>query len=135
MLENTNNIYSINKAYYSQIKNILLSKKYLFKDEKSSSKKKNILTINLYLPVKIDTMITRKIAYYSAAVSKYVDLNKDISVNFVNKIYDGVSVYDLQILCGIIHHKYKELFTSDVTEMILRELMKQEIITQEDFYN
>jgi len=135
LLKNTNDIYSINEAYYSTIKNILISKKYLFEHKKTTSKKKNILTINLYLPVKIDTMITRKIAFYSAAVSKYVDLEKDISVNFANNVYDGVSVYDLQIECGIILRKYEELFRSDVTEMILSEMLKQEIITQDDFYN
>jgi len=135
LLENTRDCYSINKSYYIQIKNLLLSKKYLFDNEKSSSRKKNNVSISLYLPVKTDTLVTHKIAFQSATVSKYIDLSKDISVNFVNKIYDGVSVYNLQLECGIIHRKYEELFISDVTEMILSEMIKQSIITQDDFYN
>jgi len=135
LLEKFNNNYSINTVYYTQIKNILLSKKYLYNNGESSSGKKNIVKIDLYLPVKIDTMLARKIAFHSVAVSNYIDLNTDISVNFINKIFDGVSVYNIQIECGVVLRKHKDQFVSQVTEMILSELMKQGIISQEDFYN
>ncbi len=69
------------------------------------------------------------------AVSKFVDLNKDISINFVNKIYDGVSVYNMQIEAGIMNRNDEVLFISELTEMILSEMLKQGIITQQDFYN
>ena len=55
-------------------------------------------------------------------------------MNFVNKIYDGVSILNLQIQANIFDPSTKDWFVSEVTELTLNELLKQKIIIQEDFY-
>lgn len=135
LLENKNGIFSLNMFFYLQLKDTLLSKKYLQKHNHDSEGTNNKVTINLYLPVITNTISARKIALQSAALSKYVDLNSVISINFSNQIFDGVSVYNLKIECGIIDIKFNEMLISEVSEMILSELLKQGIISQNDFYN
>lgn len=134
------NIYSINMLYYPQISEILKVKKYLFEPEngdikKKSDKSNNLIKINLYLPVKTDTLLTRKIAFQSTAVSNYVNLNKEIAINFFNKIYDGVSVLQLEIQATILNISFRNEFISEVTETILSNLFKLQLVSQEDFYN
>ena len=117
----------------------LISKKYIFDHEKPDNKKQiqatnNLVEIELFLPVKTDTLLAKKIALQTTVVSKYIDLSHDFSVNFTNKIFDGVSILDLKITACVFDILNKDLFVSDVTEMIFNQLLKQKIITQEDFY-
>ena len=139
LLENRENYYSLNMLHYTAIKNTLVSKKFIDEKKQIGSENKpdktgNSVIIDLYLPVKTDSLLARKIAFQSTAISRYIDFDKEITVNFVNKIYDGVSILNLQIQANIFDPTYKDLFISDVTEMILAELLKQKVITQEDFY-
>lgn len=140
LIEKEENEYTLNMLYYPIIKEILTSKKFLSDTEfnhngKELKQKNHLVEIDLYLPVKTDTLLARKIALNTTAVSKYADVNEEITVNFNNKIYDGVSMLHLKIIAGILDALKKDLFISEVTEMIFKELLKQKIINQEDFYN
>jgi hypothetical protein len=135
-IENKNNTFDLNILHYATIKNILLSNKYIYENNINNEPKSDeLITIELYLPVKTDILLTRKIALQSTAVSKYIDLGKDISVNITNKTFNGVSLINLKIHANIVDPLNKNAFVSEVTEMIFRELLNQNIISQEDFYN
>jgi hypothetical protein len=133
LLEKRDKYYTLNMLYYPAIKEILISKKYVHNLNQNG--KGNQIQINLYLPVKTNTLIARKIAFQSAAISKYIDLSKEISVNILNKIYDGVSILNLQIHANVSDPKYTDVCISEVTEMIFNELLQQKVISQDDFYN
>ena len=139
LLEKKDKYYSINMLYYPAIKETLISKKYIYelnqKDRENQNKNiENHIKIDLYLPVKTNSLLAKNIAFQSAAISKYIDLSKEISVNFVNKIYDGVSILNLQIQANVFDPLYKDLFISEVTEIIFNELLQKKVISQEDFY-
>lgn len=87
---------------------------------------------NIALPIDIDTQKVRKIAIEAAQVSKYVYLNKPIVVLFSNKIYQRKSFLDMQIKAYVMDIRYEFPFKSDMTEIVLRELLKQKIVDKGD---
>ncbi|MDY0122460.1 MAG: mechanosensitive ion channel [Sulfurimonas sp.] len=87
---------------------------------------------NIALPIDIDTQKVRKIAIEAAQVSKYVYLNKPIVVLFSNKIYQRKSFLDMQIQAYVMDIRYEFPFKSDMTEIVLRELLKQKIVDKGD---
>jgi MscS family membrane protein len=84
------------------------------------------------LPIDIDTQKVRKIAIEAAQVSKYIYLDKPIVVLFTNKVHERKSFYDMKIKAYVMDIRYEYAFKSDVTEIVLRELLKQKIIDTKD---
>lgn len=84
------------------------------------------------LPIDIDTQRVRKIAIEAAQVSKYIYLNKPIVVLFSNKIYQRKSFLDMQIKAYVMDIRYEFAFKSDMTEIVLKELLKQKIVDKGD---
>ena len=84
------------------------------------------------LPVDIDTQKVRKIATEAAQVSRYVYLDKPIVVLFSNKIYQRKAFLDMKIKAYVIDIRYECAFKSDMTEIVIRELLKQKIIDKAD---
>jgi len=86
----------------------------------------------IYLPVYIDTEKTRQIAIHSAQVSKYIFLNKPISVIFKNEIFQNRSVLKMRLKAYVLDIRYEFPFMSEMTEITLRELIKENVVTKEE---
>ncbi len=86
----------------------------------------------IYLPIDIDTQKVRKIATESAQVSKYVYLNKPISVLFFNEVKERRSYLKMRLKAYVMDIRYEFLFKSDMTEIVLRELLNEGLITKEE---
>jgi len=86
----------------------------------------------LYLPIDIDTEKVRKIATESAQVSRYVFLNKPIVVLFFNEIKDRKSYLKMRLKAYVSDIRYEFTFKSDMTEIVMRELINNKLIDPKD---
>jgi small-conductance mechanosensitive channel len=85
-----------------------------------------------FLPVDIDLKQTRKIALHTAAISRYVFLNKPIAVMFKNEIHQGRSMLKMRLKAYVLDTRYEFPFASEMTEIFIPELIQQGIIRAED---
>lgn len=86
----------------------------------------------IVLPVDVDTSKARKIAIEAAQVSKYIYLNKPIVVLFFNEVYQRKSYLKMRLKAYVMDIRYEFQFKSDMTEIVLRELLGQGVIRKED---
>lgn len=86
----------------------------------------------LVLPVVVDTQKVRKIAIEAAQVSKYIYLNKPIVVLFFNEVYYRKSYLKMRLKAYVMDIRYEFQFKSDMTEIVLKELLSQGLIKRED---
>lgn len=86
----------------------------------------------IYLPIDVDTQKARKIAIESAQVSKYIYLNKPIVVVFFNELKQRRSFLKMRIKAYVMDIRYEFQFKSDMTEIVVRELLAQSIIKKDD---
>lgn len=87
----------------------------------------------IYLPIDIDTEKVRQIAIEAAQVSRYVYLNKPITVLFFNEIKDRRSYLKMRLKAYVMDIRYEFQFKSDMTELVMRELLKMNLITTNDY--
>jgi MscS family membrane protein len=85
-----------------------------------------------FLPSTIDLTKLKKIAYRSAAVSKYIYLNKPIAVILKNEIHQGRSVLKMRLKAYVLDLRYEFAFMSEMTEFVMGELLKQGLISGKD---
>lgn len=85
-----------------------------------------------YLPPNIDLVKTKKVAMRSAAVSRYVYLNKPIAVIIKNEISEGRSLLKMRLKAYVLDIRYEFAFMSEMTEIVLSELLRQGIIAEDD---
>jgi MscS family membrane protein len=86
----------------------------------------------IILPIDVDTQKARKIALETAQISKFIYLNKPIVVLFFNEMYQRKSYLKMRIKAYVMDIRYEFEFKSDMTEIVIRELLKQGIIKRED---
>jgi len=86
----------------------------------------------LYLPIDIDTEKVRKIATESAQVSRFVFLNKPIAVLFFNEVKDRKSYLKMRLKAYVSDIRHEFAFKSDMTEIVMRELINNKLIDPED---
>lgn len=86
----------------------------------------------IILPIDVDTTKVRKIAIEAAQVSKYIYLNKPIVVLFFNEVYQRKSYLKMRLKAYVMDIRYEFQFKSDMTEIVLRELLGQGVIRKED---
>ncbi len=86
----------------------------------------------IYLPIDVDTQRARKIAIESAQVSKYIFLNKPIVVLFFNEIKQRRSYLKMRIKAYVMDIRYEFQFKSDMTEIVIKELLAQGVINKDD---
>lgn len=86
----------------------------------------------IYLPIDVDTEKVRKIATETAQVSKFIYLNKPIVVLFFNEINNKRSYLKMRIKAYVMDIRYEFQFQSDMTEIVLRELLAQGIVDVKD---
>ena len=87
----------------------------------------------IFLPLEIDTEVVRRIATEAAQTSRYVYLNKGITVLFFNEIKDRRSYLKMRLKAYVMDIRYEFIFKSELTEVVIRELLREEIIRAEDF--
>lgn len=88
----------------------------------------------IYLPIDVDTQKVRKIATESAQVSRYVYLNKPITVLFFNEVKEHRSYLKMRLKAYVMDIRYEFQFKSDMTEIVLRELLDEGIISREELH-
>ena len=87
----------------------------------------------IYLPLNINTELVREIATEAAQVSKYIFLNKPIAVLFFNEIKDRKTVLKMRLKAYVSDLSKEFHFKSEMTEIVIKSLIEQDIIP-EDFY-
>ncbi|MEQ9442180.1 MAG: mechanosensitive ion channel [Cyclobacteriaceae bacterium] len=87
----------------------------------------------IYLPINIDTGRVRSIAIEAAQTSRYIFLNKPINVLFFNELKDRRPYLKMRLKAYVMDIRYEFIFKSELTEIVLRELLYEEIITTEDY--
>jgi len=88
----------------------------------------------IFLPITIDTEKVRQIAIETAQVSKYIFLNKPIVVLFFNEVKERRSYLKLRLKAYVMDIRFEFQFKSEMTEIMMRELIKQKIITPGDLF-
>lgn len=86
----------------------------------------------VFLPIDIDTVAVREIAMEVARVSKYIYLNKPIKVLFFNEIKEKRSFLKMRLKAYVLDIRYEFDFKSEMTELIIRELIKDGLLKRED---
>ena len=85
----------------------------------------------LFLPINIDTERVRQISLEAAQVSRYIYLNKPIVVLFFNEVKEDRSYLKMRLKAYVMDIRYEFTFKSDMTEIVMRELIKQKLIDPE----
>ena len=86
----------------------------------------------IYLPITIDTVKVRNIALESAKTAKYVYLAKPILALFFNEIKHDKLCYKLRLKAYVLDIRYEFAFKSEMTEIVIRELLKEGILKKEN---
>jgi MscS family membrane protein len=86
------------------------------------------IEVYFYLARDIDTVTVKEIAQRSSSLSRYIYLNKPITVEFSNILHDGASILQMKICASVLHIDYADQFKSDITENVLRELYLKNIL-------
>lgn len=86
----------------------------------------------IYIPIDSDTNAARLIATEAAQVSRYIYLNKPITVLFFNEVMMERSYYKMRVKAYVSDIRNEFAFKSDMTEIILKEFLKQGIFKKED---
>lgn len=86
----------------------------------------------IFLPIDVDTIAVRDIALEAARVSKYVYLNKPISVLFFNEVKEKRSYLKMRLKAYVMDIRYEFAFKSEMTELIIRELLSEGELKKED---
>jgi small-conductance mechanosensitive channel len=86
----------------------------------------------IFLPITVNTDKVRKIALEAAQVSRYVYLNKPIRVLFFNEMHERRSYLKMRLKAYVLDIRDEFNFKSDMTEIVLDELVKQKVVNPED---
>lgn len=83
----------------------------------------------IFLPLSIDTAEVRRIATQAAMVSKYVYLKKPVYVHFSTQINPKTMYYKMRLKAYVMDVRYEADFQSDMTEIIIRELIQRGMLS------
>ena len=87
----------------------------------------------IYLPLDIDTERVRNIAREAAQTSRYIFLNKPITVLFFNEIKERRPYYKMRLKAYVMDIRYEFIFKSELTEIVVRELLHEQIISTDNY--
>lgn len=87
-----------------------------------------LVVAEIYLPLDIDTILVRQIATQAARVSKYVFLNKPITVLFFNEVKERKSYLKMRLKAYVRDIRDEFIFKSDMTELVIKELISKDIL-------
>ncbi|WP_138429197.1 mechanosensitive ion channel family protein [Fodinibius saliphilus] len=82
----------------------------------------------IFLPMDVDVDEAKRIAYRAAVSSRYVYLQKPIAIIALNEVHEQNFVLKLRVKAYVLDIRYEFPFKSDMTELILSELKKHDMI-------
>lgn len=82
----------------------------------------------IYLPENIDTKLVRKIAEESAQTSRYIYINKPITVLFFHEVNKDKTYLKMRLKAYVSDLRNEFKFKSDMTEVFIQELIKRGIL-------
>lgn len=82
----------------------------------------------IYVPAKVNITELKEIAYKAAISSRYVYLNKPVVVLVENVMQERNFALKLKIKAYVLDIRYEFLLKSEITELILEELNRRELI-------
>ncbi len=85
----------------------------------------------IYLPMDVDVDAVKRIAYRAAVSSRYVYLQKPVSVIALNEVHEENYVLKLRVKAYVFDIRYEFPFKSDMTELILTELKKEGLLPKQ----
>jgi len=85
----------------------------------------------IYLPMDVDVDAVKRIAYRAAVSSRYVYLQKPVSVIALNEVHEENYVLKLRVKAYVFDIRYEFPFKSDMTELILTELKKKGLLPKQ----
>ena len=88
----------------------------------------------IFLPLTADTQRIRQVAIEAAQVSRFIYLNKPIVVLFSNELKDRRSVLKMSVKAYVSDIRNEMPFKSDMTEIIMRELLHQHLIDPSEMF-
>ena len=94
----------------------------------NSSENNCQVVAEVYLPHTIDTKRAREIALEVAQVSKYIYLNKPITVLFFSEKTNNQPILKMRLKAYVNDVRHEFPFKSEMTELVLRELQKDGLI-------
>ncbi len=101
----------------------------------SNAGEKNCQVVaEFYLPPHIDLISAKKIARRAASVSRYVYLNKPISVVLKNEIHEGRSWLKMRLKAYVLDLSYEFAFSTEMTEIVLSEFLKHRLVSAEELF-
>jgi MscS family membrane protein len=86
----------------------------------------------IYLPLSADTHRIRQVAIEAAQVSRYIYLNKPITVLFSNVVMERRSYIKMALKAYVSDIRNEMIFRSDMTEIVIRELLDKKLIDPEE---
>ena len=86
----------------------------------------------IYLPIDTDTNAARLVATEAAQISRYIYLNKPITVLFFNEVMERKSYLKMRVKAYVSDIRNEFAFKSDMTEIIMKEFLKEGIFKKED---
>lgn len=82
----------------------------------------------IFLPIDADTGHVRVIAVQAAQVSKYVYLNKPITVVFLNEFKDRNPLLKMKLKAYVLDIRDEFKFKSEMTEIVIKKLLEENIL-------
>jgi len=89
------------------------------------------VVVEIFLPPEIDMVEVKKVARRAAEVSRYIYLARPLQIFFSNEIQQGRLVLKLHLHAFVLHIRYERLFSSEVTEVIIQELLNRGLLKME----
>lgn len=87
----------------------------------------------IFLPMNVDVDTVKRIAYRAAVSSRYVYLQKPISIIALNEVHEENFVLKLRVKAYVLDIRYEFPFKSDMTELILSELKQRDILPKQKY--
>ncbi len=87
-----------------------------------------MVVVNLYLPLKIDVERVRKIAFEAAITSRFLNIDKSVTVLFFDHLYDHPATM-VQIKAYVLDARYEKRFAGDITEAAKKAFSEDGIYT------
>lgn len=85
-----------------------------------------------YFPPHLDLVKAKKIAYRAAAASRYIYLNKPISIIIKNEMNEGRSLLKMRLKAYVLDIRYEFPFSSEMTEIVMSEFLRRGLVTPRD---
>ncbi|MFP8487711.1 mechanosensitive ion channel family protein [Gracilimonas sp. Q87] len=90
-----------------------------------------LVVTNIYLPADCPVEEVKQIAYKAVISSRFVFMKKPISIMTENEMHQRRFILKVKVKAYVLDIRYEFPFQSDVTELILTELQKRNILKDE----